>query len=528
MRECWEKYRNSIWAISIFVFLIHGAKLNSEIVGIDTEAIIRLPGEMYEGWTLTGRHGLVLLKKLLAVWQFQPYFAGLMTLTFFVIGVTLFAVLWNRITGDRQWGMVAGALLWISHPIITEQFYFSLQSMEICIGMIFTALALFMTMRFAEKKKWYWFVGSVALLLITFSTYQTFVPFYIFGTATVLLLESLRDVSKDENIRARMLLGRMIPYIIVFFTAFIGNILITNLCFGKTPYLEQQIFWGTVPLNENFLLIKDYIYRTYTGLADIYYHFSYGILTVLSLVLVLRKLITKRNKGAGFVLLFYLVAVLLSPYLLVFICGGGIVARAQLILPATTGFLVYIVGILLGELWKDLGISGRMLNAPKGAMAKIAVYGISACFGVALLTGVWEQTRNTLALYYTDQCRYEHDEALGRELIGRINELRGRYDYPVLVIGTKSFPENNSHIIGETMGHSFFDHDAQVEPKYYYSTRRIVGFLHTLGEDYTLPQPERVTEAYEYSKYMPEWPAQNSVQLKDGIIIVKLNVDYDE
>lgn len=528
MRECWEKYRNSIFAISIFVFLIHGAKLNSEIVGIDTEAIIRSPGEMYDGWTLTGRHGLVLLKKLLAVGQFQPYFAELMTLIFFAIGVALFAVMWNQSMGDGQWGMMAGALLWISHPIMTEQFYFSLQSMEICIGMIFTVWALFMTKRFAEKKKWYWFVGSVVLLLITFSTYQTFVPFYIFGTTTVLLLESLQDVSRDESIRARVLLGRMIPYIIVFFAAFIGNVLITNLCFEKTSYLGQQIFWGTVPLKENFLLIKDYIYRTYTGLADIYYHFSYGILTVLSLVLVLRKLIKKSNRGAGFVLLFYLVAVLFSPYLLVFICGGGIVARAQLILPAETGFLAYIVGILLCEWWKESGIGDRTLNTSKAAATRIAVYGMSASFGIALLTGAWEQTRNTLALYYTDQCRYEYDEALGRALISKINEVSGRYNYPVIVIGTESFPENNSHIIGETMGHSFFDHDAEVEPKYYYSNQRIIGFLHTLGEDYIPAHQERVAEAYEYSKYMPQWPAQNSVQLKDGIIIVKLNVNYDE
>ena len=51
----------------------------------------------------------------------------------------------------------------------------------------------------------------------------------------------------------------------------------------------------------------------------------------------------------------------------------------------------------------------------------------------------------------------------------------------------------------------------------------MLGFLHILGKDYAIADKERVTEAMEYSMYMPEWPAENSVQVHEGMIVVKLS-----
>ena len=92
-------------------------------------------------------------------------------------------------------------------------------------------------------------------------------------------------------------------------------------------------------------------------------------------------------------------------------------------------------------------------------------------------------------------------------------------------MGCRPTEANNSciwrgQIIGEA---SFFCWDTGVEPVPYYSTKRILGFLHTLGADYKSAPPERMQEAMEESAAMQVWPAEGSVQIKNGIVIVKLS-----
>ena len=112
---------------------------------------------------------------------------------------------------------------------------------------------------------------------------------------------------------------------------------------------------------------------------------------------------------------------------------------------------------------------------------------------------------------------------MGRELITRLEQVRGQDSLPVIVIGKKEFEGNNACLLGEVIGRSFFDYDTDVEPAFYWSTRRILGFLHILGKDYAMVSEDRVEQAMEYSTYMPEWPAENSVQVWDGMIVVKLS-----
>lgn len=533
LKNLWEKYCNYIVLIGIFTLLIHGAKLNSAIIGIDTEDMIHLQEDFYKGWAETGRYGLVFLKQLLHNLQFQPYFAGLMTVLFLAVGVFSFVWLWSECSGQKHWSLLAGAFLWVSHPIITEQLYFSLQSMEICMGIAFTAMALYFTKCFGERKKWYWFVVSVLLLLVTFSMYQVFVPFYIYGTTTLLLLQALPLNAKDNRAEGeattkvvKKLLHDLLPYISVFFVAFLGNTLITNLCFAKSEYLGKQILWGSVPVSDNIMAIGGHVFKTLTGYEMIHYHISYGILVVLALILVIQHICRRQPKGRKAIALFYFAAVLVAPYLLVIVCGGATVIRSQLILPTATAFLVYLNGRLLAEQWHGfINKNGQVqrIDGRRGIVGKLILYGFTGCFITAVVSGAWKQTYTTMALYYTDRCRYEQDVALGRDLIIRIEEVRADEDYPVVVIGSKEFDANYSNVCGETIGKSMFDYDAEVEPTYFWSTKRILGLLHTLGKEYPQVAPERMGEVYVYSEDMPQWPANGCVQVVEDMVIVKLS-----
>lgn len=580
-------YDIHILMIGLFVFLFHGAKLNSDVVGIDTEDIIHLQGDFYGGWLNTGRQGLVLIKLLTGNLRFNPYFTGIMTLVLYVLSVSAFFLLWDRIAGNRLmtravsvssgrkdsarlWAWGLGGLLWISHPMMAEQFYFSLQSLEICLCLLMTAASLYLSYRWAYKLHPAPAIGSVVLLLVTFSCYQTFVVLYIFGTVSIVFLQALKDISGKKEISGSGLIKRVIPYVIIFFIAFMLNMLITRLFFSSSSYLRDQILWGKAETIDCFRAIAGHVIKVFTGYDSIFYHWGMGILAVSDLLLLIRffRWYGSGRKGVIGVTLFFYLALFVTPFMLTVLMGCSPAIRSQLILPAILGFLGYL-GIWLVRLGcpiskqrmplagertflkeraaeekrtlvkertaeekrtlvkkrtakeRTSGKAGRV----REASAKKGIYSIGFVFIVAvcLITGM-EQAKVTERLYYTDKCRYEQDVALGRALIDHIWQANeGNGDLPIFVVGSREFTGNHSCVMGEVIGRSFFSYDTDVSPQYYWSTRRVLGFLHSLGADFEQVTEQWMWEALEYSQDMPVWPAEGSVADKSGMIIIKLS-----
>ncbi len=525
MRAFWKKYRAGIIFTGLTAFLIHREKLSGYLIGIDTEDLIRLDRDFYTGWLITGRQGLVLLKTLLGSLDFNPYFAGMMTPVFLTLALAAFLLLWERASGrlfseaGRTGGIAlfAGGVLWAGHPVLTEQLYFSLQSMEVCLGFSFVAAALYLTGLWQKRRDWRFPAGSFLLLLLVFSVYQAFVPFYIFGAVSVLLLQGLHRCGDREPVSGRELLLGILPYCGVFLGAFGANMLITGLFFSNSSYLQEQILWGSCPVTDNLRLIAAHLVKSQTGYDSVHYHFSYGILNVAALVLSTLYLFRRKRKGqsggALVVCFFFLVSLLLTPYLMTFLCGGAPVVRSQLVLPAATGFLAWLDIRLWELIWRES-------LTPKGSRGR-CITGVIV--GFACLAGAWGQVQTTQRLYYTQRLCYEQDTALARELMEKIDrESRGEA-VPVIVIGSRPFSGNNACLSGEVMGHSFFAYDVEVEPAFFWSTRRILGFMHTLGADYPQVEKERIPEAMEHSAYMPQWPAVGCVEQYEGMIIVKIS-----
>ena len=48
-------------------------------------------------------------------------------------------------------------------------------------------------------------------------------------------------------------------------------------------------------------------------------------------------------------------------------------------------------------------------------------------------------------------------------------------------MGKREAAGNNSTVEGDVIGHSIFAWDTDVEPAYYYSSLRILGFMHCMG-----------------------------------------------
>ena len=530
VKEYLKRYRGHALLVGLLVFLLHGAKLNSDIIGIDTEDLIFWGKDFYGGWLHTGRHGLVFLKHLFGNTEFNPYFTGIVTLLLFTAAVSLLLGLWDRTGGKTEAGLAwgCGSLLWISHPAMAEQFYFSLQSMEICLAVFLTASALYLSYRGSGKYRLLSGAGSVCLLVLTFSCYQTFVVLYIFGAVSLLLLQALREVSEGKAVKGSSLMKRAVPYGLIFAAAFLINTLITNLFFSTSGYLGNQIYWGKASVKDCLHAIVRHVVRAFTGSDSVFYNAGLGALAIFCFVLLILFLRSRAGAGRTCVILFFYLAVLGTPFLMTLILGGQPAVRSQLVLPALTGFLGYL-GVSLTRVVNQQPLAPADPAVPEAGAKGQGTWQtkiLSGCAVVICLAGGISQAKVTEGLYYTDRCRYEQDAALGREIIARIGQLgEAGEGLPLVVVGGKEFTPNNACVTGEVTGRSFFNYDRDVEPEYYWNTRRVVGFLHTLGADYEQVPEEQVWEAAVYSEDMPVWPAEGSVRAMEGMVIVKLSGD---
>lgn len=519
MKNDIKRYRSHIFFTGLFVFFLHSAKLNSNVVGIDTEDLIRQGRDFYGGWLATGRQGLVIIKYILGNLYFNPYFAGAMTLAMLTLAVSAFFLLWDRVgggDGGTKYGLTAwvlGGLLWISHPVLVEQFYFSLQSMEICLCFVLTAAALYLSFLWVEdpgsRGRMFLPAAVVALLFITFSGYQVFVAFYIFGVVTMLLLQSLEALQANHPLSAGILWKKIGFYTALFLTAFLVDMAVTRLFFSTSDYLQQQVLWGEGSPFDNIRNIFHHIKQVLTGVDSIFYHWSYGALCFTSFLLLLPVLKRRRGQKRSSVLMIAVLylAVMAMPFLMTVIMGGAPVVRSQLILPAMTGFLAYLNMTLLRHAALSRDFAERC-----AAAVLVLVCGAG---GVG-------QARMTEALYYTDRCRYEQDVAIARQLIRELQRVN-RWNLPVAVVGSLEFEPNNACVQGELIGRSFFDYDTEVEPLNYWSTKRVLGLFHILGAEYGQLHPDRMGEALEYSLYMAMWPEYNCVEICDDFVVIKLS-----
>ena len=498
------KRNYNLWIIVFLLGLVsHGSMLLSKSIGIDTEDIITLQDLFYGGWLETGRQGLVLLKIIFGTQVFNPYFSGAATLVFMTLACVLWTYLFSYISGKEHKvaNMSFSAILLFS-PLITEQFYFKLQSMEITLGFCLMAVSLLLLYQMIEVNKYrskvLCFIGAILLNVLLFSLYQVMVPLFIFGAGVCFGLHYFFSTKENEDWKD---FGRFIGiYILVFLVSFVANQIITSAFFSGSDYLTSQIRWFSQSFKDCLINIYWHVRDVMLG-KSLYYAKTFILYCVLFIVLGVLNILGSKNKKAKILGVFSILLILSSPFYMTLICGNAPVVRSQLVLPFTLAFLVYVLFLFVRD------------------KRNVTIALLALC----ILTG-YTQLRYTMQLNYTDSVRYESDVRIASSIMEEINQLENEtYSYPVVFIGKHSAELNNSCIKGDTIGYSFFEWDTDVEPYSFFSTRRILGFMHTLGGNYIQGNVEQFTMAREHSKSMNNWPMQGSIELHDGVVIVKLS-----
>lgn len=502
----------TILLLSAFIFLLHGSKLYSASFGIDTEKILSSPEDLYASWYGIGRYGLTVLKMLGAQMNFNPFLAGIMTLLFLDFAMIAFGFLFTYVhgsTGPRADAVslfVFGAAV-TAHPIITEQLYFSLQGVEVTLSFVFCAVSLLFAHEWCRLGSRLYFVCAVALLPLIFSVYQSFVPLYIFGVVALCCLNLPFSPEAAGPAAYFKYIGK---HIIVFLTGFFLNQIIITLFFPQSDYLANQMQWDINNMGDGIRRILAHIFSVLLGRGT-FYSASFLLIAILLLVLWSLGFVWHKKPGSGVLNLFLLGALYLGPFYLTIVLGEQPVVRAQLVLPFATGFMLYLICVLL---YSNADRDKQTVNT-SGKLA----------FSILALSCIWQEADVSGRLYFTDTVRFQQDASLAENIEQDIAKLTNEANYQgtVVFIGESPATYSSSYVTGDVMGQSFFAWDTDVEPLNFWSSGRIVDFMNCMGSNYQAPTQKEAADATARAANMPSYPEEGSIIMQNDMVIVKLS-----
>ena len=511
--EYYRKNRLTFALTGVFLLIVYGIKIFNVSISHDTEAAIAAPFNLYKSWYTMGRFGLVVLKRLLGTYEFNPYAASFLM----VVAMFLNVILWGYLfawLGGKKWQ--DGFSSWIfpvvffTSMIMAEQSGFLLQSYEINVALLLLGAALLCGFRaILTRRKFYspYYLAPVACCIFAFSVYQSFVPLFAAAAAICFLLVYTNREVEAQEVSVGFCLGTILRLIVIFAASLflyygINHFVLAGLHLETTSYITDQIQWGKISLEEGLNNIYLHIYKAMTG-KGIFYTSLHLIAYVGMLLCMLRQLFVKKTCR-----ILYLAAaafVLISPFLMTILMGAEPTVRTQILLPFVAGFaLQYLVVTIREERFRLC----RYL------------YVAALC-----LTGVLclQQSMDAARLYYTQYIQYQEDVRVAQKISDRIEALGlGEIpEEPVVFVGART-PLKNAVCYSddelELIGKSFF----AISYGTGHGTWVMRNFMTSLGYPYVFGDDQDFAKADQLAAAMPSWPAKGSVAEKDGIIIVKL------
>jgi len=481
--------KNYIIIILIFIagLLIYGFKLTHYSISIDTEVIINNYDAMMNSWLSIGRFSLIFIKWIFHLNPFNAMFATWTMIICFVLSVILLIYIFYKISKGKinSIQMLLFGLMILTSPIFAEQFNFLLQSAEVAFTMILLNIGLYFFYKGITKNRLY-FIITIIFFAFCYGCYQAFVPLSICLLMCIGFIRSEEDTEVKNNIKYFIITILIVICSLVLYQV-ISKLVLNYFQLETSSYLTDQILWfKDSKLTVLYNLIK-YAGKVLIGYGN-FYNLGYGIALLLIVMYLIKNKINKKNISS----IFYLLAIIISPFLLSLLTGQAETIRAQFALPFSIAFICCY-------LYDQNIIKNKIKHT-------------------VLILLILSQFLITIQLFYSDYIRYQEDVLLAEQIMEKITPLLTE-EKRVVFLNTYSHDEK---LItkGETMGYSFFEWDKTTEIGV---NGRVTGFLGTLGYHLTYPTIEDVKKAKELELEMETWPNQDSILEYDNLIIIRLS-----
>lgn len=519
----------------------HGYSVIQPIIGIDDTAI----GLYFDDGlaVVMGRWTLFLLNKLFHMSDFTPFMMEFIGVILLCMGATLFCVLIKRIVGERIGiiGYTVFTCIFITNPIISEVNIYYLHN-GVDLAYILTALSLLFFMDAMEVTgkvrigKW---IGSMLLIWLATGCCESMMIVYIIGLLIILFLRCM--VQTD-----RLVFGYMLKYLAIGAGILVGAIILRSLVLpvmisvfrlesvvgvkDLRSITEAFVLFGPGGWDTFVMLVKRY-WLVYFVNAFVYMPVAgYVLASVMVGITSMVQMVKKKN---GWYLLLF-AGMMIAPFLLTIVEARLTWYRSCQYMPLFTAF-----GMLL--FYWGMNSIKRIKWLPYVCVAFAFVF-------------TYNQATELNKNFYVDYKKYENTKDVLLEIAWEIEKEYGN-DIPVVFAGHYDTPYSlvqDSYVSYGSQQYRYIAMitdlvDPHLKEKYFdvhgYSfigeannpfiqwgldafdgtNRQMMNFLEMHGHSFPLVTDKAVLEnAKTIAETMPGWPAEGSIAMQDGYILVHI------
>lgn len=520
-RESWQSFfsyaqqtKTLRWFIGLSIVFLYGIRLTQGDIFVDSDIMLTDPQNLIFSWYGHQRFGLVFTKQLFSLTRLLPFQQNaLFLLTDFLLalGICFCLFEWSGRSGCYRTGAFLFAGIFLTAPVFAEQFLFVLQAFESAVAMLLCVLTSYCSGRWIyDRGSMLWALLAVIFMTWAFGSYQAYPAFYI---ALVLLSYIIVYIHRESSCGLREGLMHAGLFLAGFTASQLFSRLVCTLAGASSSYVESMFSWGIQDLETCIAGIREDFYRIYRGTWPLFfsrYFLQAGMAaSVLALYHGWKK---KSRKFPCFLLALILLSI--TPVLITLITATPQPIRGQMTYPLVWASYILLLYTGLASLSSDRNIICFFRKAGCGAMV----------FGTILLG--WRQGIHMSQLWETAHEQYVSDAFTANRMYEDICRTADRSDMEhckVVFVGTRAAKLGGSPVIGDVIGHSFFEWDASSSIGV---SLRVNTFFETLGLFMEVPAPEDYEYALELCAGRPVWPASDSVFLtEEGIVVVKLSED---
>ncbi|WP_136617641.1 MULTISPECIES: glucosyltransferase domain-containing protein [Mesorhizobium] len=453
--------------------------IDEEVTAFRTDATI---------WVIQGRWGTYLIERFLIPHPVMPFLAPAV----FGAGCVAAYLLVMDVINKQEFSIAEYACfaIFCSFPtwFFIVEFYSNIAA--IGIGLLATALALWLIANEDVSPLSPRFLGAVAVGAFAISIYQSFAPAILVLGIAISILQARAGSSKSlpkDLVRIGILLaGALLLYAI-------GNVIFRSFVPGRNEYfdsLSQPDFLFQHPVT-----VIGRVLEAISGIYGLNQH-TYGVaLWAIPLLLLLGGWALLKELPRTKLLLTAVAFVsLLVPFAFHFLAAGSMPVRSLVGAPIAVWLFAYVA------------VTSRNPRIRGASAILLAV----ALFQIQVI-----QNYRQASSYLVDK----HDTLLAGAIFDRLSAAPGfdaKRSYALSVFGAQPFATNYPKPPGSTVGYSFFEWDGG-------NAWRIAYYMKLLGySNLSGPTPDQVDQTIVRLSAMPVWPAPGSVEIKDDIALIRL------
>ena len=504
---------------TVILVITFGFRLFNWSIGRDTDLYVKYGYHKYQPWGETGKAGLVALKKVFDVFDFNIYFANIVSLLLMLAGTMIWCYfLYYFSNKNNKVAMMLFSGFYLTSGVIVEHYSFTLQNIEIFLALMFVPVVVMLFYYGLNRKRINAIVASVAITTILTLVYQAILLMICATMIIAFVLINNNEETKNITIKKQILsiiatigFSTLLYFIIskllilLYFknsSSYLTDKVRTYKSLGS--FIKQMLLYTYMLIFGNSKIISKYIdpiliNKAHGGestISSLHTFFS-GTASILFLIIpvLFYIILIKKNRKKISVIMFSLVLILCMLFFFIIGSGeGGI--RVHMALPISLSFMVWYI----------------VCNLNFKLVRRIIVMG--------LLCVLLVQINRTVNCFTTDYEVYNQDKEICNNINDEINRLKLK-KHKILVIGKHKERLSNSMRKTFIMGNSVFNWGEMGNGG---TTIRSTAFMYGLGIKYEpLTDSKLISKLKRLSKKMPTYPTDGYIKLCKNTVVVKLS-----